>query len=179
MGVESGEGLAQIVMRKEAERIAGQGQFWWGIGNSLGPRIREDARAQGGEVKVLFSTMLGRAKPIDESSDMVLRWTAWEDENGQIRDVPSHVKVVSRGDSSKVKHYALVCFSDVPLALGRGGRFDPNLCRTPAGKAPGASQVTALLRGSADGHAKGPYNICFRAKLIEPWAVKLVRPIQI
>jgi hypothetical protein len=31
MGVEAGEGLAQIVRRKEAERIEGNGQFWWAL----------------------------------------------------------------------------------------------------------------------------------------------------
>jgi hypothetical protein len=178
MGVESGEGLAQIVRRKEEERVSGRGIFWWGIGNSLGVAVRDDARAQGGTLPVLFSQMLGRARPIDESPEMVWRWTAWEDERGQTHDVPPHVKVISRGEVSKGKHYALVCFSDVPLALGRGGaRFDPRQCRTTAGKVPGSSQVTALLRGSSEGHPNGPYEICFRATLISPWAVKLVRPI--
>jgi hypothetical protein len=178
MGVESGEQLIQIIKRKEAERIAGQGQFWWGIGTSLGSAVRAEARAQGGTLPVLFSTMLGRAKPADESPEMILRWTGWEDENGKSQSIPAHVKVISRGDASKAKHYALVCYSKVPLALGRDGKFNPNECRTVAtGKLPGSSQVTALLRGSASGHFTGPYDICFRATLIAPWAVKLVRPI--
>jgi hypothetical protein len=45
MGVESGEKLEQIVRRKEAERVKGNGQFWWGVGNSLGPAVRDAARA--------------------------------------------------------------------------------------------------------------------------------------
>jgi hypothetical protein len=180
MGVESGEGLDQIVRRKEAERASGRGIFWWGIGSSLGPAVREDARAQGGTLPVLFSKMLGRAKPVDESPGSVWRWTGWEDENGRVHDVPARVKVISRGDPSKKKHYALVCCSDVPIALAPGGpRFDPMLCRTHAGKAPGSSQVTALLLGSPEKHPEGPYEVCFRATLVEPWAVKLVRPITI
>lgn len=178
MGVESGEGLAQIVERKESERVAGQGQFWWGIGNSLGSAVRTEARAQGGTLPVLFSRMLGRPRPRDESPEMTFRWTGWEDENGKIQDVPSHAKVISRGDPSKAKHYALVCYSKAPLTLEHGEKFDPNQCRTVAtGRLPGPSQVTALLRGSATGHLRGPYDICFRATLIDPWAVKLVRPI--
>lgn len=34
MGVESGGVLTQIILRKEAERIAGDGNFWWGISNN-------------------------------------------------------------------------------------------------------------------------------------------------
>jgi hypothetical protein len=177
MGVESGEDLGRIVQRKEAERVAGKGRFWWGIGNSLGSAVRDDARAQGGALPVLFSKMLGRARPADTSPDAVWRWTGWEDEFGRIHDVPSHVKVLSRGALLKEKHYALVCFSDKPITLASiGPRFDPKLCRTRSDKAPGASQVTALLRGSPDAHLEGPYEIAFRATLVEPWAVKLVRP---
>jgi hypothetical protein len=178
MGVESGEKLAQIVQRKEAERIAGAGQFWWGIGNSLGAAARNEAVTHGGTLPVLFSMMLGRPKPIDRSPETVWRWTKYEDQNGRVLDVPSHAKVVSRGHLTKDRHYALVCFSDAPLRLQHGGpKFDPALCRTIAGKIPGSSQVTALLMGSPDEHQKGPYEISFRATLVTPWAVKLVQPI--
>jgi hypothetical protein len=177
MGVESGEGLEQIICRKEDERIAGNGQFWWGIGNSLGPAVRSAARSQGGKLPVLFSMMLGKPKATDSSPEIIWRWTDWEDETGRIHAIPSHAKVISRGVATKDRHYALVCSSDVPLLLARGGaRFDPTRCRTPSGKVPGASQVTALLRGDPDSHSSGPYKICFRALLIEPWAVKLVHP---
>jgi hypothetical protein len=178
MGVESGEELAQIVKRKEEERKAGRGIFWWGIGSSLGPAVREHARARGGGLPIIFSKMLGRAKAADSAPTAVWRWMGWEDEGGQTRDIPSHVKVISRGDSSKGKHYALVCYSATPLALRDDSvRFDPTQCRTPSGKVPGASQVTALLIGSSVGHARGSYAIAFGATLVEPWAVKLIRPV--
>jgi hypothetical protein len=180
MGVESGEELAEIVRRKEEERQAGQGIFWWGIGNSLGSAVREHARAQGGSLPVLFSKMLGRAKSADVSPDLVWMWSKWEDEAGHAHDVPAYAKVISRGAASKAKHYALVCHSAVPLKLEKGGeRFDPTQCRTPLGKAPGASQVTALLIGSPSGHTRGAYEVSFRATLVTPWAVKLLRLIQI
>jgi hypothetical protein len=127
---------------------------------------------------VLFSTMLGRAKSADASPALVWKWTAWEDHGGRLQDIPPHVTVISRGAAGKERHYALVCYSAHPLALRTNGkRFNPSLCRTPSGKVPGASQVTALLEGSADEHPDGPYEICFAATLIEPWAVKLARPI--
>jgi hypothetical protein len=177
MGVESGEGLEQIVRRKEAERLKGNGLFWWGIGNSLGPAVRDAARAQGGKLSVLFSPMLGKPKTADSAPAMIWRWTAWEDEAGNIHVLPPHAKVISRGAEAKNRHYALVCHSDAPLALARGkARFDPSRCRTLSGKVPGASQVTALLQGTPESHRSGQYEVCFRATLVEPWAVKLVRP---
>lgn len=177
MGVESGEGLEQIVHRKEAERVAGSGQFWWGIGNSLGPAVRQAAKVRGGTLPVLFSVMLAKPKAIDSTPEAIWRWTGWEDEAGRAHVVPPYTKVISRGAAAKDRHYALVCYSDAPLSLARGGkRFDPARCRTLSGKVPGASQVTALLRGNPDAHGSGPYEICIRATLVEPWAVKLVRP---
>jgi hypothetical protein len=178
MGMESGEQVTQIVRRKEVERVKGNGQFWWGIGNSLGSAVCNAARAQGGKLPALFSVMLGRPKTVDRAPEMTWRWSAWEDEAGRIHAVPPCAKVISRGTAAKDRHYALVCYSEVPLSLTRGGpRFDPARCRTLSGKIPGASQVTALLRGSPDTHGSGPYEICFRAVLVEPWAVKLVRPL--
>jgi hypothetical protein len=179
MGVEAGEGLAQIVHRKEAERIKGHGQFWWGIGNSLGAAVRGAARAQGGTLPVLFSVMLGKPKADDRAPEMVWRWTGWEDEAGRTHPIPPHARVISRGGAAKDRHYALVCHSDRPLSLVAGGaRFDPTRCRTLSGKVPGASQVTALLQGDPEAHSNGPYEVSFRGLLVEPWAVKLTRPRQ-
>jgi hypothetical protein len=103
MGVESGEGLLQIVQRKEQERITGGGQFWWGVGNSLGPAVRIAARSQGGKLPVLFSMMLGRAKAIDSSPKTVWRWTHWQDETGRTHVIPAHAKVISRDGGPKGK----------------------------------------------------------------------------
>ena len=177
MGAESGEALEQIVRRKETERVEGNGQFWWGIGNSLGRAVRDAARGQGGRLPVLFSVMLGRPKAPDSAPEIIWRWTSWEDEAALVHAIPPHAKVISRGAAAKSRHYALVCHSDAPLALARGGaRFDPAQCRTLSGKTPGDSQVTALLRGSPDSYRDGRYEVCFKAQLIRPWAVKLVRP---
>jgi hypothetical protein len=180
MGVESGEALPDIIKRKEAERVAGAGEFWWGIGSSLGPAVRDAARSSGGKLPVLFSKMLGRPKAADSSPTMIWKWTAWEDERGRIVSLPSHAYVISRGAEAKERHYALVCYSESPISLGRLVRaFDPNLCRTASGKLPGASQVTALLHGSPEAHKVGPYEVAFEATLVQPWAVKLDRPIRV
>jgi hypothetical protein len=181
MGVESGEDLNQILARKEKERKLGKGVFWWGIGSSLGASVREQARAQGGRLPVLFSTMLSRPKDADASPTVIWQWTRWEGEDGSLRDIPSHVKVISRGDPSKGKHYALVCYSNEPLNLGSAQhRFDPTQYLTfSGGKKPGSSQVTALLRDTPHEHNVGPYAISLRATLIEPWNPKLACPILI
>jgi hypothetical protein len=71
-----------------------------------------------------------------------------------------------------------VCYSDEPLELRENGQIiNLDHCETLAGKNPGSSQVTAVLRGNlAEPHGDGLrlYRIAFRAKLIEPWFVKLV-----
>lgn len=179
MGVESGEDLNRIVARKEEERKSGNGIFWWGIGNSLGASVREQARAQGGQLPIVFSTMLSSPKNIDVSPGIVWRWTKWEDEDGFLRDIPPHVRVISRGDPSKGKHYALVCLSNEPLRLGNDRhKFDPTQYLTfSKGKIPGASQVTALLRDTPREHDVGQYAISLRATLVEPWNPKLASPV--
>jgi hypothetical protein len=88
MGVESGEALERIIERKESERLAGGGEFWWGIGSSLGSAVRDAARANDNTLPILFSKMLGRAKPADRSPEMIWKWTAWVDERGRIHNIP-------------------------------------------------------------------------------------------
>jgi hypothetical protein len=164
MGVESGEGLEQIVRRKEAERVEGNGDFWWGMGNSLGPAVRDAARAQGGKLPVLFSVMLGKPRAPDSAPEMIWLWTGWEDEAGRIHAIPPHAKVISRGAAAKDRHYALVCHSDAPLALARGGeRFDPARCRTLSGKVPGASLATSQRSAGTKIPADRPSLACHLA----------------
>ena len=75
-----------------------------------------------------------------------------------------------------MQHYALVCYSATPLSLDPAGpKFSPLKCETRSGKRPGASQVTALLRGNPDEpQPDGSYRIGFRAILRDPWVVRLV-----
>ena len=39
VGEDAGETLSHIVTRKEAERRAGRGEFWWGLGTPLGEGV--------------------------------------------------------------------------------------------------------------------------------------------
>jgi hypothetical protein len=174
MQAEAGQSLASILEDKERQRIAGNGIFWWGIGSSLGAGLQNLAQEAGGTLPILFSRMLGRPKQSDSSPAGIVMWRSWTDELGHIHPVPGYAKVSSR-EHGRSQHYALVCKSDRPIAMRRLP-FDPSRCRTPSGKLPGASQVTALLLGDLDDdHSAGAYEFGFRATLVEPWFVKLIR----
>lgn len=178
MQAEAGLSLDDIIARKEVERLRGDGRFWWGIGNSLGPAVREAAIEAGGMLPVLFSKMLAQPQAHDIAPAEIFRWTSWEDGAGVVHDIPSYANVTSRGGPNKKSHYALVCRSDNSIVFhDQGPPFDPTQCTTRAGRVPGASQVTSLLNGSPEIHSIGKYTICFRALLVDPWVVKLVRPM--
>ena len=178
-GVEAGESLADIVARKEAERLAGHGIFWWGVGTSLGVSLEKAAHDAGGKLPVIFLSHKRPTspKPHDAKPQRVVRWIRWEDRKGTSHDVPAFAKVTSRWDQAKRTHYALVCHSEGPIKFDPSGpEFDTALCRTALDKVPGSSQVTALVRGPLDDevHRNGSYRIVFRAFLKHPWQARLV-----
>jgi len=173
VGAEAGQTIDAIAARKEAERIAGDGEFWWGVRNSLGTAVATAAAAHD-SLPVIFSKMTSAARVIDTSPGEVWLWNTWIDATGHLHEVPSHVVVTSRGGERKKAHYALVCHSDTSLSLDGTLPFDPTACFTTGGKAPGASQVTALLEGEPRSHLTGQYQIGFEAQLTAPHFVKLV-----
>jgi hypothetical protein len=179
-GTEAGESLIDIAARKEAERIAGKNVFWWGVGSSLGDDLSAAAQKAGGALSLIFIAhdRPSPSKPEDLNPARVVRWTKWKTRDGRIADVPAFAKVTSRWDDKKRLHYALVCISDAPLSLDSNGpRFDPLLCKTFAKeRAPGTSQVTALVRGNLSDprHQDGRYRILFRARLVVPSQARLV-----
>jgi hypothetical protein len=178
MQVESGFPLPQTLFFKEMERQAGDGVFWWGVGSPVDKNVvREKAEAAGGRLPVLFSLMVSPPKQIDVCPVHVSLWTQWEDSDGKPHDLPAHVLEFSGGKKQENFHYALVCRSHVPLALGIL-LFNPRCCKTRLGNPVGARQVTALLQGDMEDkdHSLGIYHFGFRAELVEPWFVKLVTP---
>ena len=159
MQAEAGQGLADIIRRKELERALGAGQFWWGIGNPLGENLtrlvaRDPAPA------VLFSVMRGRPKREDATPDAIVAWTAYLDASGRLAPLPAHVLVTSRATTAggdKRRHYALVCRTDHPLALATLGALDATHYRNLGSEAPrvGASQVTAVVEHAYHAPASG------------------------
>jgi hypothetical protein len=90
---EAGQTLHTIIRRKEAERASGNGEFWWGIGNSLGACVLSAAREAGGSLPVLFSMMLSRPAKADSHAETVWLFDEWRDRNGHLHDMPPHVGV--------------------------------------------------------------------------------------
>jgi hypothetical protein len=60
-GTEAGQAIVHILQRKEQERSANDGLFIWGIGNAIGPSIRELVRRTN-RPEVLFSPI--KSSPI-------------------------------------------------------------------------------------------------------------------
>ncbi len=183
MQAEAGEGLETIVARKDLERRAGDGTFFWGIGNSPSAAISQLARAAV-PVKVVFSIMKSPPKSIDSAPSRTVAWRRYVDVRGSERPLPVHVLVTSRGDATggaKRFHCALMCRSDAPLTLRRGVPFDPTGFRNAGGTgAPvGASQVTALLRRTGPGDGCPDYEENVTAWLAGSYWVRLVDPVEL
>lgn len=181
-GTEAGEGIAGILARKEKERQATGGVFLWGIGNSVGPAMRELVRLEARPM-VLFSPMRSKPKAIDVTPSGVLQWTYAEDLDGNEWPIPAGVKVTSRqgseGGREKRSHFALVCRSAQPLeANGSGELCYEHLVNLQSENKLGASQVTAVVKrqdGVVDGATQ--YLVAFMAELVFPYFVRLENPV--
>ncbi|MCD7111673.1 hypothetical protein LRX75_21815 [Rhizobium sp. DKSPLA3] len=178
MQAEAGQDLFNIFRRKEFERKAGNGVFFWGIGSPLDfSRLQSSDR-----VDLVFSTMLSAPKSEDRYPESVLVWRKYVNATGQEVDLPPHVLLMSRATTKlgpKKRHYALVCYSDKDLALGDEGEFDPTVYRNagPNGGKVGFSQVTSLLERTSEASTPSRYRINFRAELRQPFLVKLCDPV--
>jgi hypothetical protein len=181
MQSEAGQPIKGIVGRKELERRAGEGLFFWGIGNAPSRAIKRLAAA-GEDVDVVFSLMKGRPKARDASPVGVLAWRTYFDLHDIERPLPAHVLVTSRmevGSGTKNVHYALMCWSDEELRLDeQGSTFDPSVYRNigETGGPVSNSQVTALIVRTGAESSVSAYRINLRAKLAGSYWVKLGRP---
>lgn len=95
MQAEAGQGLAAIVARKEREREAGDGLFFWGVGNA--PAVMTNALARlNHPVRVVFSIMKGKPKAEDLRPRQTLVWRKYLDTDGVERDLPPNALITSR-----------------------------------------------------------------------------------
>ena len=182
-GTESGEAIEDIVARKEQERLANGGVFLWGIGNSVGPAVRELVRSTSNPC-VVFSPMRSKPKAIDVAPPSLLTWTGATTLDGDDWAIPAGSRVISRGSSEgqreKTAHYALVCRSPSPLALcaGIADIAYEALVNFLSGTKLGHSQVTAVVRrGQALVASPTIYPAAFMAELVYPFFVRLHNPL--
>lgn len=183
MQVEAGQALESIVARKEIERQAGDGLFFWGVGNAPSTAINALARLKIA-VPLIFSVMKSKPKAADVAPSRVVAWTAYIDRFGKRQELPEHAVVTSRGDSpSRVKthHYALMCYSNRALRITHGTPFHVDAYRnaSASGGKVGASQVTALLKPNGECSGEAGYEVNLSASLTDSYWVKLVEPIDV
>jgi hypothetical protein len=186
MGSEAGQGLSDIVRRKDLERQCGRGLFAWGIGNSVGPAI-EYARAaeRMPELFALFTPMKSRPKAIDASPAQIVMWMSYYAGADHIATLPSHMLITSRGQAGsgteKRVHYALFCRSDDSLLDQRDhGAIDQRAVSNLVSSNPvGASQVTSVVRHDQSLASKATYPVLFKAKLAEAGFVRLANPVRL
>ena len=182
IGTESGDTVESILARKERERLEHSGMFLWGIGNSVGPAIRELVRLEK-TPQVLFSPMRAKAKAIDTSPSRLFTWMRAVTLGGNPWEIPDGLQVVSRaataGGELKRSHYALVCRSAVPLQIGFGEEllcFDEMVNLVSQNKL-GHSQVTSVVHHRPSSKATGAtYRVGFASELVYPYFVQLEEP---
>ncbi len=181
-GAEAGQLIDAIVERKESERHRNGGTFLWGVGNAVGPSIRELVRRLP-DPEVLFSPIKGRPRECDVAPESIVMWKVGETLDRRAYHLPKHSLVTSRAvqQCSKSSHYALVCFSAEPIQLIHEGpalAFS-GLTNFLSGRPVGASQVTAVVtRAPSDAEPRTQYEIAFRAHLVDPYFIRLREPTQ-
>lgn len=182
MQAESGQGLQRIVARKERERQAGKGLFFWGVGNAPSTVTRALAKTET-PIPVIFSTMKSRPKKVDTNPSAISVWETYFDHDGIERPLPRHALITSKAHTNsgpKKRHYALMCFSKETLKLSTGIGFDPSAyrnCGANEGKI-GPSQVTALVKKKFP-MGTSQYEANLSAQLTGSYWVKLGRPTQL
>jgi hypothetical protein len=181
-GSEAGESVEQILARKEHERVANDGLFLWGIGNSVAPGIRRLVALES-RPTVVFSPMRAAAKAADVRPERVVRWREATGLDGRKWPIPAASVVTSRGTSAlaraKKSHYALVCKAEAPLqALVSPSELAFAAMRNlESGNPLGFSQVTSIVELKGEVAESGPrYQVGFLAALVYPYFVELSAP---
>lgn len=180
-GTEAGETIDEILSRKEIERQKNGGIFLWGVGNAIGPSVREFLRNEP-LPEVLFSPIKSRPKMEDVSPSRLVRWTRAATLEGKLVNLPAGSVVVSRSDYNrpKTRHYALVCRTTEKLQLSVNEGILPlsNIQNYLSGRKIGASQVTAVVKLAkhAISHSKTEYSVAIRASLVYPYFLELLDP---
>jgi hypothetical protein len=180
-GTEAGQLAGQILERKEQERVANGGIFFWGIGNAIGPSMKELLRRTE-DPEVLFSSIKSPPRAEDKRPLAVVAWTRAETLAGETFALPVWSLVTSKHDplTPRETHYALVCLSESPVALSRSGEqiVFSGLRNLLTGRPVAASQVTAVVEHKVThSSAARAYDVAMRAKLVWPYLLRLRNPV--
>jgi hypothetical protein len=185
IGAEAGQQLDVILRRKEWERQLNNGYFAWGIGNAVVSQM--DALVRAEKVpKVIFSRIRSAAQRIDSEATRIVLWTAFR-YGQQVYELPRDVLVTSRASTpsgaEKLRHYALFCYSSVPLAGTSQGFNLENLENASTATPVGFSQVTAVVkyRGTSGPRPNGAYDyrVDAIADLVFPFCAALEGPVEL
>ena len=182
-GTEAGQAIDSILHRKERERVANAGIFYWGIGNAVGPSLAALIN-QTDEPEVLFSPIKSSPRKEDAHPECVVTWTAATGLNGDPYTLPVRSLITSRFTVRRQHHYALVCSSVLPLTDAHTANRSTaegislaDLSNFVTGRPIGASQVTAVVQRRNGQSASGStYPVSFRAKLVPPYFIRLSAP---
>jgi hypothetical protein len=182
-GTEAGQAVSDILRRKEGERTANGGVFYWGIGNAVGPSILELLR-KSAEPEVLFSPIKSAPRKNDVTPETVVAWTVAEGLDGEPYRLPIWSLITSRFNVARPRHYALVCKSDsslldefesVPDGIAKIAIRE--LANIVTGRPLGSSQVTAVVqRRDHSCLSSAEYSVRLRAKLVPPYFIQLSSP---
>jgi hypothetical protein len=180
-GTEAGQLANHILERKEQERVANGGTFLWGIGNAIGPSMREFLQLTQ-DPEVLFSPIKSIPRREDAAPSSVVVWTSATTLLGNPFPLPDCSLITSRYDpmSPKIAHYALVCFSGTPLAASKSDEqiAFAGLRNLLTGRPVGASQVTAIVQAKrSEPEGRHLYDVAIRAKLVPPYFLRLLDPL--
>jgi hypothetical protein len=179
MQAAAGESVKHILRRKELERQAGNGLFWWGIGESKGQAVNGLLEVQTNP-EVLFSFMLSAPAKYDTDPGDVAVWQAYRTADGRERPVPPTVIVSSgahtRSGNLKHRYYALICLARSPLHVTGGGALNSGELSNIGGRPVGSSQTTAVVERRVGLGDTAAYGVNARAELSSPFFANLVRP---
>ncbi len=183
MGIESGQTLSVILRRKDHERLYGNGEVWWGVGESnLHRRIRELVGRASPNAPLVILTP--QPTPSPKGNGKIVVWRDYLDQQQRRYKIPPHVFVISPATTGtgtpKHVHFALVFKCDAALTEVSGGLFYPNQWRNLGSEKDrfGPSQVTTAVERKTPVPLPygNPYEIYVRGLLMNPFLAELVNP---
>jgi hypothetical protein len=182
-GTEAAQTIDQILQRKEEERKANGGIFFWGIGNAIAPSMKRLLELEQ-EPQVVFSPIKGKPRKVDVQPSAVAVWTAARCLQGKPFRLPPAAIITSRYDESSPRqhHFALVCYSSEPLKIDDAKTFVQlsKMRNLRTGALIGASQTTAVVSlAPEDIRCEREYPISFRFRLAPPYLIELAGPVPV